>query len=323
MRYRAKLIALSTLVGLLALVYAGSFVVEALSAAAKARSRLLDARAVPAVSRLTISFAAERTTLEKRGDRWFALRGDAAYPVKAARVDDLLAALSAESLYERRASTAAAHGALGLTEDAAARLIVSGASGAVFLDLLVGDTDASGREINLRFAGADESFSGIDRFSSVLKEGVRAWLDLSLFAHDPVRPESIQRISVRGRLGTEGKRPGRSVGYAALRDAGRGWILEGRGEALDPTKVDAYVKAIVSAEGEDFAEPGMGAVAPAAVIVLETGDGRERTVEIASAGPDGRSPATVSGSPYRYLLGAWNVERLVRDASQLLSDERK
>ncbi len=323
MRYRHKLIALSTLLGLLALVYAGSFIVEAASEAATgARFSLIDERSVSAVSRLSISIAAERTTLEKRGDRWFALRGEAAYPAKDARVEDMLTSLSSADLYQRRSSTAAAHRALGLTADTAARLIVSGASGAVLLDLLVGAADASGREVNLRFAGKDESFSGLDRFSSVLKGGGRSWLDLSLFAHDPVRPESIQRISVRGRIPPQGNRPGRPVAYAVLRDAGRGWILEGRGETLDPMKVEAYAKAVAFAEADDFADTDAEALEPAATIVAETGDGREFAVEIASAGADGRSLAAVSGSPYRYWLGTWDAERLIVDESQFLTDQR-
>lgn len=321
MQYRRKLIALSVLVGTLALVYSASLIFDPeLRDARSASFSLLDNKALASVTRIVMSKGSDLTNLEKRDGRWLVLRDATAFPAKAERVTDLLSALSAVAVYPRVSSTASAHEALALTDGEASRITVFGSAEKPLLDLLLGEADAAGKNVHLRFAASDETFSGLDRFSSFFTGAQRSWFNLAFFAGDPIRPEDIQRISVRAKRPMRGESAGSSSGYTLARDAQRGWLLEGKRGTVDTMKADAYAKVLSSAEADDFADADGGETAVS--IIIETGDGRSRTIDVSEAGADGRSVAAVSGSAHRYSLGQWNVERLVRDESHFLAAER-
>jgi hypothetical protein len=317
--YRNKLIALSILIGVLSLSYIASFVFDPERMAVRSASfQLLEEGKVAAVTRVELSGAAERTALEKREGHWKVIRDGIAYPAKERRVDDLLAALSSRAVYPRRSSTSAAHAALGLTDAAASRISVYGTAEKPLIDLLVGKPDAAGKSIALRFVGSDDSFSGLDRFSSYFSGGNRGWFDLALFASDPLTSESIQRIIVRAILPDRENAPGISASYTLSRDAESGWVLEGKNVKVDTAKADAYAKLLAQAEADDYSPASDGIMKTVASIVIETGDGRSRKLEIGALRTGDQSDATVSGSAYRFKLGDWNVERLIRSESHFL-----
>jgi hypothetical protein len=304
--YRHKVIALSALVGGLTLIYVASLVFNPERMAERGSSfSLLDDKSASAIQRIEIEKGATKTVLEKSGAGWTVNRAGVAYPAKKERVADLLAALAVRDAYPRLASAASSHAALGLTDSAAAYVSVFSAAGKPLLALLVGNTDAAGKNVDLRLAGSDEVFTGLDRFSSFLSGGQRAWFNLALFAADPVSAQTIQRIIVTAAVGS----------YTLARDSEAGWRLEGKKVALDTMKVDAYAKGLATAEADDFAETGKGVGGTEATIVVETGDGRSRKIAIGRAGVEGRSEATVSSSPHLFSLELWNVERLVREES--------
>lgn len=306
MEYRHKVIALSALVGGLTLVYLASLVFNPESMAERGSSfPLLEQKAAAAIQRIELGKGATKTVLEKSGAGWTVNRAGVEYPAKKERVADLLAALTVRDAYPRLASASSSHTALGLTDSAAAHVSVFSAALKPLLALLVGNTDAAGKNVHLRLSGSDEVFTGLDRFSSFLSGGDRAWFNLALFAADPLSAQTIQRIIVTAAKGS----------YTLARDSEVGWRLEGKKVTLDAMKVDAYAKVLATAEADDFAEAGKGDDGTEATIVMETGDGRSRKIAIGKAGTEGRSEATVSSSPHRFSLDLWNVERLVREES--------
>jgi hypothetical protein len=211
-----------------------------------------------------------------------------------------------------RASSAGAAGRLGLSEGAASRIVIRGGAGLPLLDLLLGRGDATGREIYLRLAGRNEVRSGEDFFTQYLDSPPASWYDLRLFPGSS-RPETgaVQRVRVSAFNG--------KGAYSISRNSG-GWIFEGEEEiAVDTQKAEAWVRAILDAEGEDFspslqgpggAEPGGGS------LTLELGDGSARALLTGPPDEEGRRDALVSppasGGP-ACRLAARTVTRLFRE----------
>jgi len=88
------------------------------------------------------------------------------------------------------------------------------------------------------------------------------------------------------------------------------------GSSLDREKTETWIRSILEAQGDDvlpaYDELG-GFLEAAAGIRIELGDGSFLELQIEQAGEDGRSPALVSGRPYRIVLSKWTLARLFRE----------
>jgi hypothetical protein len=93
-------------------------------------------------------------------------------------------------------------------------------------------------------------------------------------------------------------------------------------DALDGSRIDPYIRAILDAEGDGFvtALKAGDPVFTEGSIRLELGDGATRTIRLGpfhsgGEGEAGKRTAVVSDSPYVYTLAEWTVTRLFRDAA--------
>jgi hypothetical protein len=233
------------------------------------------------------------------------------YPAKDMRVEDLLGLLSRRASYPLRASSASAQERLGLSEDSASRITISGGPGLPLLDLLIGRGDETGREVYLRRQGSNEIRSGEDVFTAYTAGQRTSWYNLRLFPESEnggLDLDSVQRLSVYAGGGAEPQVFSRS---------GREWVLSGMEvKEADTGKIDGYVRGILNAEGEDFSNTDPSdAGFNHSRIVLETGDGNIKTLRLTEAGESGGRLAAVSGSPHAYSLASWTADRLFREAS--------
>jgi hypothetical protein len=223
-------------------------------------------------------------------------------PVKQGRVDDLFRILGTRGAFPRRGSSPEHHQDLGLGNDAA-RLVIRGGAGLPLLDLLVGRDDSSGQGVFLRKNGEDSFRSG-DRLIGSYVNGQRSsWYNLTLFEETPI--DLVQRVQVNF---TGGDGP---ENFSIVR-SGDGWNFEGGGAILDRDKLEAWIRGILEAQGEDFRFPR--SFTAAARISLELGDGSVLLLQINENGENeenGRG-ALVSGKPYLFVLPQWTVDRLLR-----------
>jgi hypothetical protein len=346
MLYKTKIRVLSCLVGILALIYVLTLVFDPRQSGDRNAAYVwLDPQWQEQVDRVEITGNAGGASLIllRRAGKWFVARDGEEYPARQMRIEDLLRVLSGRFRYPVRGSSPASYERLALTEETASRIVVRGGAGAYpLLDLLIGRGDSTGSEVYLRRNNRDEVRSGEDRFSPYLSPSPAAWYDLRLFPDEGLGPDSVQRLTVAAPLppepdgaaspdGTdpsdradppdgadplEGEAPPSPLVFSLNRDAG-GWTL-GSGVLPDKQRVEAYVRAILGAEGEDFIPSANGTELPlnAGRIVLELGDGSVRTIRAGYIpGSPNRLCATVSGSPYVYVLADWTRERIFRDAA--------
>jgi hypothetical protein len=248
------------------------------------------------------------TELKRKRGLWVIEEAGRDYPVKQLRVEDFLSSLSRRGVYPVRASSAGAAERLGVGEGSASRIVIRGGAGLPLLDLLLGKGDATGREIYLRQAGRNEVRSGEDRFTQYLDSPRASWYDLRLFP-DSSKPgiNTVQRVRVSAF-------DGKSAYNISRNNAA--WSFEGDEEiTVDTQKAESWIRAILDAEGEDFApspgeaEPGGGR------ITLELGDGSVRTLLVGPPDEEGRCAALltpVAPESLAYSLAAWTVTRLFR-----------
>jgi hypothetical protein len=326
MVYKKKLILLSSLVGFLALVYLVTLFFDPERVSSRSAAFLwLDPKLQDQADRIELSKAGEwdkPVALVRRGSNWYALIGEAEFPAKNARVEDLFRVLVARDAYPVRGSDAASHERLGLAENRAARILVKGGAGLPLLDLLIGNSDAAGREVYMRINGQNEFRSGEDKLSSYITGAETSWHRLGLFAESPTPPDAaqVQRVTVNPppkEDAEEGEEDAAAPEPLVITRSGAGWSIEGLTEdTVDTQRVDSYVRGILEAEGDSFM-PGLSAATAGfndGQIVLELGNGASLTINMGIL-PENKKAATASGSPYVYTLADWTVTRLFREKS--------
>ncbi|MDR2186265.1 MAG: DUF4340 domain-containing protein [Treponema sp.] len=312
MVYKKKLILLSGLTALLALIYAAALIFDPERVNARNAAFVwLDAEGADRADSIVISRQGEEiVVLTRKNGLWFVPAEGIDLPAKQARVEDLFRILSSRGAYPLRASSAASHERLGLTEEAASRIIIRGGAGAYpLLDLLAGDQDTAGREIYLRKQGENDVRSGDTRIASYVNGAANSWYDLRLFPENSggtVDAGMVQRLSV--------DYPGGTAEPMTLSRSGTGWTVGSL--PADTQRVESYIRAVLDAEGENFLPAQDSPVFNEGRISLELGDGTNRIIRCGPLDEEGkRRSAQVTGSPYVYQLAEWTLSRLFREAS--------
>jgi hypothetical protein len=269
-------------------------------------------------------------TLVRRGGAWFVEYSGREYPVKPGRIEDLLGALTARGMYTLRGNASSSHERLGLTEEAASRITVSGDSGgAPFLALLAGGSDVTGNEVYYRKSGQDEVRSGNNSIAAFTSYSRASWYDLKIFPDgEKLSAEQVYRLTViaplpeQGEQAPAGQAPGENAPPLVILRAGGEWTVEGlTPEETDTGRVETFVRAVLDSTADDYV-PDMevtDSVFNEGRILIEFSGLPARTIRL---GPpltyneeDGsvtRRSAVRSDSPFVFSLSAWNVDRLFR-----------
>ncbi|MDR2397329.1 MAG: DUF4340 domain-containing protein, partial [Spirochaetaceae bacterium] len=233
MVYKKKVLLLTVLVGVLGLLYAGTWIFEPERVQSRSAAwQWLDPKRLDEIDRIELSgSSADPLTLLRQEGRWWVSRSDGAYPAKEGRIEDFLRLLSTKGSYPLRGTEKASHERLGLTEESASRIVLRGGAGAVpLLDLLVGSRDPTGREVYLRRQDQNEVRSGADTLSSSYLTGSRtAWYDLRLFPETDKGVDSVQRLTVYppAEVVPEGEEARTPEPSFTLSRAEGGWIVAG------------------------------------------------------------------------------------------------
>ncbi|MDR1566708.1 MAG: DUF4340 domain-containing protein [Treponema sp.] len=311
--YKRKLICLSALAAVLALIFIGTVVFNPERTALRnAAFTWIEPGLLDLADRIEISGSQGNTLLSRKNNVWVISSGETGYPVKQARVEDLLKALSGRGLYQVRSNSASAHERLGLVEGRASRIVIRGGPGLPLLDLFIGFAAAPGREVYLRKAGQNEVRSGEDRFTAYTESPAASWYDLRLFPD--LETAMIQRVRVTP--------PGQEEAPYTLSRNGRGWSFSGTLEPPEPSRVESWLRSLADAEADDFntALAQADAVSGSGSILLELGDGSIITLRLGQNDAGNRRDASVSLSSFVYSLSEWTVNRLFREASYFMQE---
>jgi len=310
--YKKKVLILSSLVAVLALIYILTFVFDSENKRSAAFA-WLDPSLFVMADGIEIYGPESRTVLKRRSGTWFVSGDSGEFPVKQERVDDLFDLLSRKANYPVRASSSEGINRLALTEESASRITVRGGAGLPLLDLLIGNADALGREVYLRRAPWNQIYSAEDSFSYFINLKANSWYDLRLFplAADLAGRSSPAELSVDSIQQAEVSFPDEAY---ILRRSGRGWIIPGaENAALDANRVEAFLKRLLEAEADSFT-----ANAPETIegrITLQFWNGSTRSLQTGPLTEEGNRSATVSGSSYFYVLSERTFSNLFRASS--------
>jgi hypothetical protein len=298
--YKKKAAILSAIVVALALIYIMTFIFDPENRSSAAFAWLDNSLLVMADG-LEISGSENRVVFKRRNNVWLVADGTGEFPAKQDRVADLFALLTRRDNYPVRASSSEGIVRLGLTEESASRIIVRGGAGLPLLDLLIGGTNALGTEVYLRRAGWNQIYSAEDEYSYFTELSARSWYDLRLFSQASV--DSIQQVEISFPSETY-----------ILRRSGRGWIIPGKENiALDAIRVEGMLRQLLEAEADNF-----GVNAPETIeasVTLQFGNGSTRTLQAGPITELNTRYATVSGSPYFYILTERAFNNFFRESS--------
>jgi hypothetical protein len=307
MIYKKKITVLLTLIGALALVYVLTVFFEPERVGSRAEAfTWLEPRLKDQIDRITIGSAGEKKELVRKSGKWFVSYNGQDYPARQLRVEDFIGALTLCAPYPVQSSSPSSHERLGLAETSASRITVNGGPGLPLLDLLVGQGGATGQDVFLRKQGQNEVRSGEDKFTAYISSPRNSWYNLRLFPESEdgkLDVDAVQRLTVYDASATP----------RILTRSGREWTFSGFSVTdADMGKVDAYIRALLNTEGDDF-DDTVNSSDPRfedSRIVLELGNGEIRTIRLGPSDESGRRLALVSGSSHVYSIPGWAAGRL-------------
>ena len=306
MTYKRKLAVLSAIIVVLSAIYILSLVLDRDNRRSDAFA-WLDSSLIVMADRIEITGQSGEVSLSRNNNVWVLSLGTRELPVRQSRVEDFFALLSRRDIYPLRAVTSEARERLRLTEERASRILVRGGAGLPLLDLLVGEQDVMGKEAYLRKSGGDQIYSGELLFSVFANSLPILWYDLRLF--EDLSIDAVQQTDISLPDGEA----------YTLRRSGGGWILlENESAPLEVTRVEAWIRSVIEAQGEEFP-----LVAPEdfeGTLTLWLGDGTSRTLQAGPPDAGMRRNAVVSSSPMVYTLPEHTFNRLFRESSYFVRD---
>jgi len=309
MTYKNRIFCLLSLIAILVLLYAGSFIVNVETSNARSASLLwLDSGLAAGAGRIVISMDAQNFELVKKSDQWFVLHNENEYPARRLRVEDFFGILTKRAAWPVRSSGAASQERFGLDTQTAGRLTVYGESN-VLLDLLIGLEDNTGQVFVRRYA-QNEVRSGDSLIKTYVTSSVSSWYNLRLIPDSEdgkVSVKNVQRLSVYN---------GDTTQVFARRN--RGWTVSDVDSAnIDQSAVENYIRIVLNTEGDNFVDSVSSddPVFGNSRITVELDNGSVITIRLSESDESGNRYAHVSGREYIYSIPSWSVARLFRAAS--------
>jgi hypothetical protein len=330
MKFRTKLYALSGVAAFLAIAIALGLVFSPENTQKRSlRGDILADKSKDKVAGAKIEANGQSVILKKSPDGWLLEKAGIDFPASASKVESLLAALSSAQEMFKVSSKKDSFASLGLTP-AGKRITLSDSSGKAIVDIVLGKEEGNGKKIYLAFQGKDAAYSVKNTLAGFLQTDDRSWADLKAVSK-VFKDGEIQEISVKGSLPDSDGAEAVTADYRLLRDAKKGWIVNGNpGFALDPNKVDRYVDSVTSMEGDAFvtdkaAEAKKLLETPLVTISFRSGKGTE--YRILMAGPDAEKryvakEASSANMIYANAFTAYNQVKTL-DSLKFVEPEKK
>ena len=307
--YKNKVIFLLSIIGILALLYAGSFIFSPEKSNKRIASFvLLDHNQSSGIDKIVINTHEQEYELLNKNQDWFISLDGIEFPARALRIEDFISVFTKRDSWPVRANSASTHASFGLDSTEADRIILYNGNNAL-LDVLVGYGSAFGSEVSIRKYAQNEVRSGDSRVRTYISSPVSSWYDLKLFPEEDGKTwsaDSVQQLTV---INDDGEQQ-------VFNRQNRAWQVSNVSNP-DNTMIESYIRTVLNTEGDNF----IGLISntedfPAfARIIVEFGNGKIETVHFSPPDESGNRFAYVYGKEYLYSVPAWSGNRLFREAS--------
>jgi len=304
--YKNKLVLLVSIIMLLALAYAASYIFSAeRGSAVSAQYTWLDRKFAANTDKIVISTELQTVELLKKDNLWFVLHNGYLYPARKTRIEDFTGIFTKKSAWPLRSSSASSHDRFGLNTESS-RITIYGDNN-ILLDLLYGGSDITGREIYLRKFANNEVRSGENGIASYINGPVNNWFNLALIPESrETGIDNVQRLTVYN--------DGESQVFTRNN---KEWAVSGINvENPDSNAIENYIRVVLNTEGDNFSDtvnPG-DPVFDKSRIIFEFGNGKVVNIRLSAPDETNHSFANVSGSEYVYSIPSWVTARIFRTA---------
>ena len=319
MRYEKKVLALSSALAVLLVVWAAGLVFSPERVAARAESVRLIAGKAADVAAITLQGGSGATgsavELARTGSTWSLLDGSSRLPVQGQRVSSFIDDLGSITRLRVVARSKDSWAGFQLDEAQAKRAVLKDASGKVLADLYVGGPGPTGSEVYLRRAGSDLSYSAESGIASYMGYGRTTWLDLRVLGG--LKESEVQSFSVKASIALDGKGKAPTIlDYVLTRDA-KGW--KSGAAQIDPDSASSLLRSVVDLQGEDYvaAPPPEAFARIDARIALDLGNGQSKVIEVGATSGDNRFYARLSGGGFAFTLSSYSLRGALKSLADL------
>jgi hypothetical protein len=328
MTYKNKLIILSSALGVLVVLFAISIVFSPENAWKRAASgRLVQARTIDEIGSAEIRTASSDLVFTRSGKSWTVVASGATYPARKERIEAFAQALLSQSELFVVSKAKATWKNFEVGDDAANRITVKNAKGAVIGDFFVGKQAPTSGSVYVRIAGKDSVYQVGNGFSSYTANDTQYWENLRLLPED-FTERNIQSVAFKAQnLAIDDKKTVNAV-YRITRGRGETWVVEGNPAfKADPVKVKTAVTRLSAFEGSEFtADPAdqTGLGNPTAVISIAGDTGKGYAILVGAKKKDtGKFYVTLEGGTYVYLANPWTIEDAIQPLDSLKATAKK
>lgn len=256
--------------------------------------------------------------------RWMYRSETGEFPASGTRIEAFIGLLESIETSRLVSGDDTRAGEFGLETGHTETLTIFDRTGAERWKLFVGKPGAEGSSVYVRSALDPRVYETRSDLLAYMEKDDSFWLELGLFP-DELSESDVTGISVKAEFSPE-RKPGTlelQDEYELVRAAEQGgeiWKLVGRELSLDQNEVRDLVRSIISLEASGMTgESADGTDRPQAEILVSTASSDRYRLLVGEAASEDLYYVTMEGSRYRYTVGTWRLERVLRPLSALLS----
>lgn len=260
--------------------------------------------------------------------RWMYRTEDGEFPASVERIKAFIRFLESVETTRLVAGNEKRSSEFGLEPGQTGTLTVFDRTGTERWKLFVGNSSAGGNSVYVRSAADPRVYETRSELREYLERDDTFWLELGLFP-DGLSESDITGISVKADIvPVEGSGTLELLDeYELVKSAEQGgevWKLVGRELSLDQNEVRDLVRSLIALEATGISrDASIGTDRPQAEILVSTGGSDKYRLFVGRAAAEDWYYVTMEGTPYRYDVGTWRLERVLRPLSSLLSPSRQ
>ncbi|MEW5815240.1 MAG: DUF4340 domain-containing protein [Spirochaetota bacterium] len=323
MKFKARLISLSSTLAVFVIIYLIGLFFSSSSVQRRNENRLLfPGFKTSEVVSIEIHNGNNRTIFQKDNtDDWILLINGNTFPAEKKKIDSFIKVLSELRQYRIVTENPADWERLGLTEKEGKKVIVKSIDGKAGLKIHIGNLSSRGKGDYLRLEGDNKVYITDVSISFYAEQKVKYWSHLRILPDGITGDDIISIETDADILVDKAANEIITAHYLLVRQGeSKKNLWEYRGQKaveLDQNAVNQLANSLASIEAGEFVIDQTVTGDPDVRITVSTGTGKKFSISMVASKNDDAIYLQADSTPYTYLVNGWTVKRVVKTVDEL------